>query len=239
MGEADNIAAVQTNLNYRFRQPELLRLALTHPSYAHEHPDLGGEEHHNQRLEFLGDAALDFLVASWLYKRFPAAPEGLLTRMRATLVRTTSLARLARHLGLGDALWLGHGEADSGGSDRDANLCDVLEATVGALYLDGGLEVVWERLAPWFEREVAAAVEAESYVDAKSRFQEWAQAELNITPTYRIISEEGPAHSRMFTAQVLLKEEIVGEGRGPSKREAEQLAARAALKNVRKEELLP
>ena len=230
----DPLRAVQANLNYEFKEPALLELAVTHPSYAHEHPENLGpdgvnEDHHNQRLEFLGDAVLDFLVASWLYRTFPDFPEGPLTRLRATLVRTTTLASLARDLEIGKALRLGRGEAESGGDQRPANLCDALEATVGALYLDGGLEAVWSRLEPWFQRKADAILEAETYVDAKSRFQEWAQAELGKTPAYEIVSEAGPDHAKTFTAQVLVGEEVAGAGMGASKRMAEQAAARDAL----------
>ncbi len=228
----DALIVIQAQLDYHFRQPELLKLALTHPSYAHEHPEEGGEEQHNQRLEFLGDAVLDFLVAAWLYAQYPEFSEGPLTRLRATLVRTTTLARLAEDWGLGQALRLGHGEEESGGRMRPANLCDVLEATMGALYLDGGLDAVWARLAPWFAREADKILEAESYVDAKSRFQEWAQAGANITPTYRIAAESGPDHAKIFTAQVLLGDVVVGQGEGSSKRTAEQAAARNALETV-------
>jgi ribonuclease-3 len=220
---------VQSRLNYQFQNLDLLRLALTHPSYAHEHPEEGGEENHNQRLEFLGDAVLDFLVAAWLYRTYPDFPEGPLTRLRATLVRTTTLATLAKELGLGEALRLGHGEAESGGHERAANLCDALESAVGALYLDGGLENVWERLEPWFAQEAQTILQAEAYVDAKSRFQEWAQAEFGITPAYKIVDEQGPDHAKTFTAQVLLDVDVAGTGQGPSKRTAEQAAARAAL----------
>ncbi|MBN2007340.1 MAG: ribonuclease III [Anaerolineae bacterium] len=225
----DLLTHIQNRLHYQFKEPELLRLALTHPSYAHEHPEEGGEEYHNQRLEFLGDAVLDFLVAAWLYRTYPDFPEGPLTRLRATLVRTTTLAALAQELGLGDTLRLGHGEAESGGHERQANLCDAFEATVGALYLDGGAEMLWERLVPWFAQETESILQAEAYVDAKSRFQEWAQAELGITPAYRIISEEGPDHAKIFTAQVLLNTNVAGTGQGPSKRAAEQSAAEHAL----------
>jgi ribonuclease-3 len=220
---------VQKRLAYTFQDLSLLKLALTHPSYAHEHPSLGGEEHHNQRLEFLGDAVLDFLVAGWLYNTYPDFPEGPLTRLRATLVRTTTLAGLARDLGLGRALQLGRGEEESGGRQRPANLCDALEATVGALYLDGGLDVIWMRLEPWFTRKAEDILQAEAYVDAKSRFQEWAQAELGKTPVYQIVGEKGPDHAKTFTAQVLVGANVAGQGVGASKRAAEQAAARAAL----------
>ncbi len=225
----DALSAVQTRLNYNFQRPQLLTLALTHPSYAHEHPEAGGEEHHNQRLEFLGDAVLDFLVAAWLFDQHPEFPEGPLTRLRATLVRTSSLAQLALELGLDVALRLGHGEEEGGGRERPANLCDALEAVVGALYLDGGLELVWERLAPWFVRETESILAADSYLDAKSRLQEWIQSEIGITPSYRISGDSGPDHAKIFTAQVLLEDRVVGEGMGSSKRTAEQAAAQAAL----------
>jgi len=223
---------VQEQLHYQFKQPELLRLALTHPSYAHEHPEEGGEEYHNQRLEFLGDAVLDFMVAAWLYREYPHDSEGPLTRLRATLVCTETLASLARDLGLGEALRLGRGEEESGGQDRPANLCDALEATVGAFYLDADLGAVWSRLEAWFAREAATILQTESYLDAKSRFQEWAQASLGITPSYQIVDEVGPDHAKTFTAQVLLDERVVGEGEGHSKRAAEQSAARAALRSM-------
>lgn len=223
---------IQKNLSYDFQNQEILKLALTHPSYAHEHPQQNGEACHNQRLEFLGDAVLDFLVAAWLYRTYPDFSEGTLTRLRATLVRTTSLAKLARSLELGEALQLGRGEEDSGGHQRSANLCDALEATVGALYLDAGLGIVWQRLESWFTKQVNLILEADSYVDAKSRFQEWAQAEFSITPEYEIIDEQGPDHAKIFTAQVMIGEKIVGKGKGASKRIAEQAAARTALDDI-------
>ncbi len=230
MNEADGAAMmVEERLGYTFRDSDLLRLALTHPSYAHEHPQEGGESHHNQRLEFLGDAVLDFLVAAWLYERFPDLPEGTLTRLRATLVCTESLARLARDLRVGEALRLGRGEEEHGGRNRDANLCDAMEALAGALYLDAGLERLWTLLRPWFEQTLEHILATRSYIDAKSRFQEWAQAEARLTPTYRIVREEGPDHAKVFTAQVLLDGEVVGEGVGRSKRAAEQAAAEVAL----------
>lgn len=228
----DPLLKIQKNLSYTFHNPEILKLALTHPSYAHEHPQQEGEASHNQRLEFLGDAVLDFLVAAWLYRTYPDFSEGTLTRLRATLVRTTSLAELARNLELGDALQLGRGEEDSGGHQRMANLCDALEATVGALYLDAGMEIVWLRLESWFAAQAELILEAEAYVDAKSRFQEWAQAEYSITPEYEIIDEQGPDHAKIFTAQVMIGEKIVGRGTGASKRNAEQAAARTALGDI-------
>ena len=225
----DSLATIQDNLDYAFQRPGLLELALTHPSYAHEHPEEGGDTYHNQRLEFLGDAVLDFLVAAWLYRAYPDFPEGPLTRLRATLVRTPTLAKLARELELGQGLRLGRGEGEGGGRDRAANLCDALEATVGALYIDGGLDVIWPRLEPWFQRQAEAILTKRAYVDPKSRFQEWVQAEIGLTPVYEIVQEEGPDHAKMFTAQVRVGDDVAGKGRGASKRLAEQAAARSAL----------
>ena len=231
----DPLLKIQHNLSYTFQQPDILKLALTHPSYAHEHPQHQKETSHNQRLEFLGDAVLDFLVAAWLYRTYSDFSEGTLTRLRATLVRTTSLAKLAQNLELGDALRLGRGEEESGGQRRSANLCDTLEAVVGALYLDAGLQVVWRCLEPWFVKETQLILAADSYVDAKSRFQEWAQAEYSITPEYEIIDEQGPDHAKIFTAQVLVGERVVGKGNGASKRMAEQSAAQTALTDISKD----
>ncbi len=226
------IAKVEAALGYTFHDPSRLRLALTHPSYAHEHPQEGGESHHNQRLEFLGDAVLDFLIAAWLYERFPDLPEGALTRLRATLVCTESLADLARQLQIGQALRLGRGEEEHGGRDRDANLCDAMEAVSGALYLDAGIEKLWQILHPRFEQALERILLDRSYIDAKSRFQEWAQAERRQTPSYRIVHEEGPDHAKTFTAQVLLGDEVMGEGQGRNKRAAEQAAAVQALARI-------
>jgi ribonuclease-3 len=226
----DFLSTIQDRLGYVFQQPDYLELALTHPSYAHEHPEEGGDAYHNQRLEFLGDAVIDFLVAAWLYRSYPNFPEGPLTRLRATLVRTSTLAELARELDLGRALRLGRGEEEGGGRDRNANLCDAMEATLGALYIDGGLETAWPHLEPWFEAQAEAILAERAYVDPKSRFQEWAQAELRATPVYEIVREEGPDHAKMFTAQVCVGDEIAGKGRGASKRLAEQAAARSALR---------
>lgn len=218
--------ALQRNIGYHFDDLSLLLRALTHTSYANEHVEevLGD----NERLEFLGDAVLDFVVGAWVYHHYPEFDEGHMTRLRAALVRTEMLARFARQVGVGPALRLGHGEAEAGGRTRDANLCDAFEALVGALYLDGGLEVV-ERLIGSLVAPVAEEIlEAERDVDPKSRLQEWSQAKLGITPRYRIVDEKGPDHAKVFVAQALLDERVVGQGKGRSKQAAERAAAQAA-----------
>ena len=219
-----------------FRDESLLRTALTHPSYLNEHPRAGWDPSGNQRLEWLGDAVLDFLLADHLYRALPRAPEGELTGLRASVVRGATLARFAAALGLGQAMFLGQGEADFGGRSRAPNLCAAFEALVGAIYLDRGLDAVWQFLLPLVERVIPAASsefamrDSSLYVkDAKSRLQELAQAATGITPRYRTVSAEGPDHARTFTVEVLIGETAVGSGQGANKQVAAQRAAEEAL----------
>jgi ribonuclease III len=210
-----------------FNEPALLRTALTHRSYLNEHADLDWED--NERLEYLGDAVLDFVLAEYLYRGFPAAPEGELTAMRAALVRRETLARLARGLDIGPALFMGHGEVETGGRERAATLCGAFEALVGALYLDQGLPVVAGRVLPLMEGELAGAVAEVTDKDPKSRLQELAQGTLGITPRYRTVRAEGPDHAKTFTVEVALGETVSGRGEGPNKQLAAQRAALDAL----------
>lgn len=227
---APDLDSFQQRIGYSFRDPVLLLRALTHSSYVNEHPE--DEEADNQRLEFLGDAVLDFITGAWVYRHYPDFDEGRMTRMRAALVRTKMLAQLARQIGLGQALRLGKGEEDAGGRERDANLGDAFEALVGALYLDGGPAAA----EPFVESLIGPLAEAtlavEADWDAKSRLQEWSQAELGVTPHYRIAAEEGPDHAKTFVAEVLLARKVAGRGSGPSKQAAEQSAAQAAWEAV-------
>jgi len=223
---APDLEALQQALGHRFRDLDLLHRALTHPSYVNEHPEDGTGD--NQRLEFLGDAVIDFLAGAWVYRHYPGFDEGQMTRLRASLVRTQTLAQLARQVGIGEALRLGHGEEEAGGRERDANLCDAFEAVVGALYLDGGLVAAKFFVEPLIGPVAEATLAAEADWDAKSRLQEWSQAELGGTPRYRIVAEEGPDHAKTFRAVVLLGEEMAGQGQGRNKQAAEQAAAQAA-----------
>ena len=151
-----------------------------------------------------------------------------MTRLRASLVRTETLARLARQVGIGEVLRLGHGEEDAGGRERDANLCDAFEAVMGVLYLDGGLAAARAFVEPLIGPVAEATLDAEADLDAKSRLQEWSQAELGITPRYRIVAEKGPDHAKTFVAEVLLGKQVAGQGSGHSKQAAEQSAAQSA-----------
>lgn len=209
-----------------FRDLGLLRRALTHRSYVNEHPETLED---NERLEFLGDAALDFLSGAWLYKRFPETDEGQLTRMRSALVRTDQLAEFARRIGLGEALRLGRGEEASGGRERPALLCGAFEALLGALYLDAGLEAVRAFIEPHLAQATEALLEDEALLDARSQLQAWAQAELGETPRYRTIEARGPDHAREFVVEVTVGETLRGRGVGGSKQAAAQRAAADAL----------
>ncbi|KPL88329.1 hypothetical protein SE16_05745 [Ardenticatena maritima] len=226
-----SLEQAQQVIGYTFRRPDLLRTALTHRSYLNEHPE---ETEDYERLEFLGDAVLDLVVAEHLFYALPDWPEGDLTFLRATLVRTEQLADYARQLGLGDILRLGRGAELSGGRNHTAILADAFEAVVGALYLDGGLDVVRDWV---LERFIAPTVEAarrsgRTRRDPKSRLQEAVQARYNITPRYAIIAESGPEHDRRFTAEVRIGDEVWGVGEGRSKQEATLAAAEAALRRL-------
>lgn len=213
-----------------FEDWSLLRTALTHRSYLNEHPDLDWDD--NERLEYLGDAVLDFLLAEFLFKRFPAAPEGELTSLRAALVRRETLARLAQGIGIGQALLMGYGEAETGGRARPATLCAAFEAIIGALYLDQGLEAVRQWLLPIMERELEAACAEVADKDPKSRLQEKAQGLLGVTPRYRTVYAEGPDHAKTFTVEVTIGDMVCGVGQGPNKQQAAQQAALDALAHL-------
>lgn len=214
------------HLSHPFRRRELLAVAFTHRSYANETP---GVHESNQRLEFLGDAVLGLIISQHCYEQFPDWPEGDLSKLRAAVVCAPALARCARALGMGEVLLLGRGEAGTGGRDRDSNLADAFEAVVGALYLDGGLEsarsFVLRALAP----ELAAVRAGQRASDYKTQLQEHLQRFSAESPSYRLVSEEGPDHAKTFTMAVYWGGRTLGRGAGHSKKEAEQEAARQAL----------
>jgi ribonuclease-3 len=212
-----------------FRDVSLLVRALTHRSYLNEHADSIED---NERLEFLGDAVLDFLAGAVLYNKFPEMDEGRLTRLRAALVNTEQLAAFASDFQLGEKLRLGKGEHDTGGRQRATLLCAAFEATIGAYYLDSGLEAVRAFVEPLFDRAASQVLAAEKDVDPKSHFQEWAQSERGQTPRYVQVGITGPDHSRLYTVEVFVGDESFGIGSGPNKQAAAQSAARAALDKV-------
>jgi ribonuclease-3 len=222
-----NILETEQALDLSFSNKALLQRALTHRSYLNENPGYPLED--NERLEFLGDAILDFVTAEYLYHHFPEMAEGRLTNLRSALVRTERLASFAEMLRLGDHLFLGRGEAESGGRNRPAILCDAFEALIGAFYLDQGLEHVREFILQHIEPALEDILAADTVKDAKSRLQEVAQSEYQLTPTYRTVKEEGPDHAKLFTIEAVIGEKAYGSGTGYSKQNAAQAAAEAAL----------
>jgi ribonuclease-3 len=222
-----NLDEFQDFIGTHFNNQNLLQQALTHRSYLNEHFE--DDLRDNERLEFLGDAVLDFIAADMLYERFPELPEGDLTRLRSALVRTEALAEFAGQCHIGDVLRVGKGEENTGGRVRRNNLCRAFEAVIGALYLDQGTEAVkvfiLPRMLELLERVKQEALEK----DARSRLQEFSQLTYNITPSYRKVSAMGPDHDKEFLVEVIINNNIVGQGIGKSKRSASQAAAADAL----------
>jgi len=212
-----------------FHDPSLLRRALTHRSYLNEHPE---EPEDNERLEFLGDAVLDFVGGAFLYHRFPEMTEGRLTRLRAALVRTEQLAAFAVALEVGPLMRLGKGEEEGGGRQRLSLLCAAFEAVVGAYFLDAGIDAVRAFVEPLLRPAAEQILRAEKDVDPKSLLQEWAQAALGQTPRYHLLAATGPDHQKEFTVEVRLGGEVYGAGTGLNKQAAEQAAAKAALQRA-------
>jgi ribonuclease-3 len=225
--EADRLEGFQKRLGYRFRQPQLLLRSLMHRSYAFEAGLDRGES--NERLEFLGDSVLGLLINEALVREYPDKDEGTLTKTKSLLASRAVLARVAEDLQLGEVLRLSANETDSGGRQRDSILADGLEALLGALYLDGGLEparrVVASRI---LEREGEFLTDA-SHRNYKSMLQERVQSLYKSPPRYRVGATTGPDHSKHFLVEVLVQGEVIGRGQGRSKKDAEQSAARQAL----------
>ena len=224
------IKDLEAALGYKFENITLLQNALTHSSYANErwHNSLLS----NERLEFLGDSILGMVVAEYLYTNFPDRPEGELTRMRADMVCETSLAAIALQLGLGEHLLLGHGEERFGGRTRASILADAVESVIAASYLDGGMDAAKGIITRFVLCNVP--VSKLQNTDYKTALQELIQQKKNQVLCYRLVGESGPDHDKVFTAQVLLNDQVVGEGSGSSKKRAEQDAARTALEKLKK-----
>jgi len=223
----EDLHGLQAAIGVQFRDPTLLHRALTHASFLNENPDCSWGD--NERLEFLGDAVVDFVAADYLYAHFPDWHEGQLTSLRADWVRAETLARFAVEKGLGGFLLLGHGEEQSGARTREAMLSDAFEALVGAIYLDAGLEAARQFIVPFLDALTRAQAVSEMLRDPKSRLQEWTQSTVHAAPVYVTVEERGPDHARQFTVEVLVQGQVRGRGTGRSKHAAEQAAARAAL----------
>ncbi len=213
-----------------FRNPALLRRALTHSSYLNEHPQVVED---NERLEFLGDAILGFVISDFLYHHYPEMSEGQLTHLRSALVDGKQLAKFATALALGEQMLLGKGAAvKDGGRQNQKLLSSTFEAIIGAYFLDSGIKAVCDFLEPLFKPVAEGIVATQSDVNFKSVFQKWAQTNIGNNPQYFIINEFGPEHDKEFTAEVCVGGKIFGIGKGHGKQAAEKSAAKAALKKI-------
>lgn len=225
-----DIDALQKILGVTFNRPSLLEQALVHSSYINENPTYTSG--HNERLEFFGDAVLDFIVAEKLYQEFPDLSEGKMTKLRASLVRRDTLARVARDIKLGDYLYMGKGEESSGGRNKTPNLAGALEAIIAAVYLDQGMAAAGNMVMELLVEEWKKISRQNIYVDYKSKLQELVQSRFQMTPAYRLVSEEGPDHDKSFVVEVMVYAKVLGSGTGKSKKLAETEAARLALERL-------
>jgi ribonuclease III len=232
---------LESHLHYHFKDASVLRLALSHKSHANEgrKRGLSKEEFvqvHNERLEFLGDAVLGLVISDFLSEKFPQADEGKLSKMRSSLVKEDTLARIARSLKLGEYILLGKGEESTNGRDKDSILASCYEAVLGAIYLDGGLAAVMDSTKAHFQGFLASDGLLSLQQDTKTLLQEFCQARFRKSPAYKVVSEEGPDHEKMFEVMV-----SVGEtkryGKGRNKKEAEQAAARFLLESLSSEKV--
>jgi ribonuclease-3 len=222
-----DLAALESILGVVFIDKSILLSAITHRSYLNE--NRAATQDHNERLEFLGDAVLELVVTDYLFRHYPEKPEGELTAIRAALVNTVSLSATSEQLGVNQFLLMSKGEAKDEGRARQYILANVFEAFVGAMYLDQGYDVAAAFIARQLFSKTENIVRNRLWQDPKSRFQELAQDYVSVTPTYQLLSQEGPDHDRMFTIGVYLRNDLVAEGNGRSKQEAEQQAAERAI----------
>ncbi|MBS3413204.1 ribonuclease III [Staphylococcus aureus] len=219
-----------TELGFTYQNIDLYQQAFSHSSFINDFNM--NRLDHNERLEFLGDAVLELTVSRYLFDKHPNLPEGNLTKMRATIVCEPALVIFANNLGLNEMILLGKGEEKTGGRTRPSLISDAFEAFIGALYLDQGLDIVWK----FAEKVIFPHVEQNELlgvVDFKTQFQEYVHQQNKGDVTYNLIKEEGPAHHRLFTSEVILQGEAIAEGKGKTKKESEQRAAESAYKQLK------
>jgi ribonuclease III len=221
---------LQKKLVHEFKNIQLLETAFVHRSFVNENR---GVKEHNERLEFLGDAVLELITTEFLFAKFPDEPEGELTAFRSALVKGETLAEIAKELDYGKHLKLSKGEARSGGAEKPYLLANVFEAVLGAVYLDGGYDKAKEIVEKFLLPKLSKIIEENAQVDAKSEFQELAQAKLSITPEYKVLDEDGPDHLKTFEMGAYVGKDLFGRGKGNSKQDAEQAAAESALKKLK------
>lgn len=229
---AKNLSEFESTINYKFLNQDLLTQVFVHRSYLNENPSFKFD--HNERMEFLGDAVLELVVTEHLYKTMPN-PEGELTNLRSALVRGKMLSDVAQSLNLNDYLMLSKGEAKSEGKARQIILANTFEALVGAIYLDQGYEVSKTFIETFLIKKLEEIIDQKLYLDPKSHLQEIAQANLGITPTYKVVSESGPDHNKVFVVSCNLNDRQIGQGEGSSKQAAESSAAISALETLEQE----
>lgn len=221
---------MEESLKYKFKDKSLLETALTHSSYANEAK--GSNVKYNERLEFLGDAILGFVVGSFIFKEYPDTPEGELTKLRASVVCEAMLSKKARLLNVGEHMRLGKGEENTGGRDRNSILADAFEAIIGAIYIDGGIDEASKFVLTQLKDSIFEMKNSVKILDSKTSLQEILQKDSNAAIEYTIVGESGPAHDKEFKVEVKNKGEVLGVGCGKSKKEAEQNAAMIAIKNL-------
>lgn len=224
-----DLEKIEQTLGFTFKDKDLLRRAFTHRSYLNENQDI---DKHNERLEYLGDAVLEFLVSKFLFNKFPERAEGELTSFRSAAVKTDTLAETARRLKFGEYLRMSRGEEKTGGRQKDYLLANTFEAVIGAIYLDQGIRPAEKFLKRELFTQIDTIVENRLDIDPKTRFQELAQDIKRVTPLYELLSEKGPDHEKTFTMAVFLGEEEYGRGTGQSKQRAEEQAAKEAIKKI-------
>jgi ribonuclease-3 len=209
-----------------FKNKQLFEQAFIHRSYLNEAKE---KTVSNERLEFLGDSILSFVISNELFRRYPQFNEGILTNIRSLLVNTKTLAEIAKSLGFGEFLKLSRGEEEAKGRENQSLLADSMEAYIGALFLDQGIETVSSFIADALFSKMDNIVEGKQFKDPKSLFQEYTQSTHHQSPVYKVLEENGPSHAKVFTVGAYVKDQLFGEGRGKSKQEAEEMAAKQAL----------
>ncbi|MFC2038508.1 ribonuclease III [Chloroflexota bacterium] len=225
-----DLDSLQQIMGVSFNNPSMLEQALVHSSYSNENPDFPLPS--NERLEFLGDAILGFVIAEKLYNDYLQYPEGKMTKLRAALVRGETLARIARRIDLGSYLYMGKGEEMSGGRNKSANLAAAMEAVIAVVYFDQGMSEASDFILRLIETELTQIDEKNLAVDYKSELQELIQSSSRQAPTYHVINTTGPDHGKIFTVEVRTNGIVLGKGNGKNKKAAETDAARSALENL-------
>jgi ribonuclease-3 len=230
MNRSNHLKVFEERIGIDFRDTGLLEQVFIHTSYSHENPEYVNIN--NERLEFLGDSVLNFVISGEIFQKYPELPEGKLTEIRISLIREETLAEIATTLDLGKYLFLGKGEEATGGRKRQTNLADALEALIGALFLDQGLNSTKTLILDWFDKLLNSIDISSISINYKSRLQEFTQAKYALLPNYTLVEETGPDHDKVFTVNVILEDRVMGTGCGKSKKAAEMEAAHHACNEL-------